>query len=166
MFVCTGPGSYAGLRVGLSTAKTLAYALAIPLAGVGRLAADAAAFGTEPGRRVTAVHTARAVPSLPGPRTACGRTSRWNWRRLGSGPREVLLAGIEAGDLVCGEWTRPPGRYRFERGALWARPQPTRVVAVSRLGWQRLQRRRIDSADSLVPLYLREPAIGPQQPLP
>jgi hypothetical protein len=36
------------------------------------------------------------------------------------------------------------------------------VLAVAALGWQRLSRGDIDLAESLVPLYLREPAIGPQ----
>src|SRR5262245_10724810 len=39
--VCLGPGSYAGLRVGLSTAKALAYGLGVPVLGIGRLEADA-----------------------------------------------------------------------------------------------------------------------------
>ncbi|HEY4685952.1 MAG TPA: tRNA (adenosine(37)-N6)-threonylcarbamoyltransferase complex dimerization subunit type 1 TsaB, partial [Dehalococcoidia bacterium] len=39
VFVCLGPGSYAGLRVGVSTAKALAFALDASLAGVGRLEA-------------------------------------------------------------------------------------------------------------------------------
>jgi hypothetical protein len=40
---------------------------------------------------------------------------------------------------------------------------PERVLAVARLGHQRLNRGETDDPDTLVPLYLRAPAIGPQR---
>ena len=58
--VTTGPGQYGALRTGLATAQGLALALDVPLAGVGRLEADAALHlaSLAPGRIVIAVHDA------------------------------------------------------------------------------------------------------------
>lgn len=43
IIVTTGPGSYTGIRIGVTTAKTLAYTLRIPLIGVSALQLMAAA---------------------------------------------------------------------------------------------------------------------------
>ena len=58
--VTTGPGTYGAVRTGLATAQGLALALDVPLAGVGRLEAEAALYlaTAEAGRTVIAVHEA------------------------------------------------------------------------------------------------------------
>jgi tRNA threonylcarbamoyl adenosine modification protein YeaZ len=53
--VVTGPGSYAGLRVGIATAESLGLALGVPVRGVTTFDAVRGATG---GRTVTSIHPA------------------------------------------------------------------------------------------------------------
>ena len=57
--VSQGPGSYTGLRIGVSTAKGIAYALEIPLISINTLQAMAASQSVAPGDYVVAVLDAR-----------------------------------------------------------------------------------------------------------
>ncbi len=60
--VASGPGSYTGLRIGVSTAKGLCYALGIPLISVDSLYALAKnAFDKYPGKRICAMIDARRM---------------------------------------------------------------------------------------------------------
>jgi tRNA threonylcarbamoyladenosine biosynthesis protein TsaB len=159
--VCMGPGSYAGLRVGLSTAKALAYALGARIAGVGRLAADALPFAVEPGRRVVAVHAAGRAELAYAVYTR-GEDGLIEEMAPRLKPRDRLVEELRRGDIVCGALDDATVQAITEAGGIWSEPHPARVLAVAALGWRRLASGDIDSADSLVPLYLREPAIGPQ----
>jgi tRNA threonylcarbamoyl adenosine modification protein YeaZ len=163
IFVCIGPGSYAGLRVGLSTAKALAYALDIPIAGVNRLEADAALVATPAAGVIVPVHAAGRADLAwaryrPGPDGPVEITPP----RLS--PLDAFLEALVPGDLVCGELGDDLKIVIRARGVLFVDSPLSRVLAVSRIGWRRLRAGTVDSADSLVPLYLREPAIGPQPP--
>jgi tRNA threonylcarbamoyladenosine biosynthesis protein TsaB len=166
VYICIGPGSYAGLRVGLSTAKSLAYGFDAPIVGAGRLAAEALPVVEATGSRVVAVQ-------------AAGR-AELAWAAYGPGeggvcelappqlvPSANFAAVLEPGDAVTGdidhlEATAPTGDALRRGNVKLVRASTARVVAVARLGYQRLARGDVDNADTLVPLYLRAPAIGPQ----
>ncbi len=164
VFVCKGPGGYAGLRAGVSTAKGLAYALGIPLVGVGRLESEAYQHAAYPGA-VCPVHRAgrgqTAWALYQGPAS--------EWREL-IAPRmtspETLLRELSAGALLCGEVSEELAALITSMGRSVDVASPAaslrRAGFLAELGWRRLAQGQSDDAKTLVPLYLREPAIGPQ----
>lgn len=161
VFVCTGPGGYAGVRAGVSTAKGLAYGLEVPLVGVGRLEIEAYAFAAT-GGPVVAVHRA-------------GRSDlAWaayaadpDWRELSPpqlSPSDALAAALPHDALVTGEIEDALAEELAGRGHRVVRGEEAlrHASLLAELGWRRLARSETDDPKSLVPLYLREPAIGPQ----
>lgn len=161
IFVCTGPGGYGGLRVGVSTAKGLAFGLELPLAGVGRLEIEAYAFAAL-GGPVAAVHRAGR-----GELAWAAYAASPDWREL-LAPRlsspDTLAVGMPPDALVTGEVDEALAALLEERGHRIARGAATvrRAALLAELGWRRLQADATDDPKSLVPIYLREPATGPQ----
>jgi tRNA threonylcarbamoyladenosine biosynthesis protein TsaB len=160
--VTTGPGSYAGIRVGLSVAKALAYALDVPIVGVGRLEVDAYQHEAFPGP-ICAVHQA-------GRKELAWAVYGWTdgaWREI-TPPRlsrvETFLADTPPDALFCGEFAQVGEELRRARRRVTsAMASIRRAGFLAELAWQRLTAGTVSDVRSLAPIYLREPAIGPQE---
>ena len=167
VFVCAGPGMYTGLRVGISVAKGLAYAMGIPIAGVGRLELDAYPHAAFPGA-IVAVHRAGRGELA----WACYAGSPW--RELAA-PRlsrpEELADAVQERTLFAGEIGEKLADLLRDRAGERAVLAPAaasvrRAGTLAELGFARLSERGPDDAGSLRPIYLRPPAVRPQEPGP
>lgn len=161
VFVATGPGSFNGLRAGISAAKGLAFSLNIPLVGISTLEAEALPFAFT-GLPLCAIHDAgRGEIAAALYRQADG------WRRL----KEEHLTTVESlcentseKTVFCGEI--PQAAMDHIRASLgdkavipgWEQ-RLRRPGYISYLGWQRLKSDRTDSLVTLQPIYLRQPPI-------
>ena len=162
VFVNRGPGGYAGLRVGISTALALAFALDAEVLGYGRLEADAYPY-LPLGRPVCAVHDAgRGEFAWAVYHAQDGEIGELSPPRIG-GPEEVA-ATVPPGSIVVGELRRfdeplPEGVSRVTGAAV------QRHAAVgAELAWRRFAAGARHSRLALTPLYLREPNItAPRQ---
>jgi tRNA threonylcarbamoyladenosine biosynthesis protein TsaB len=156
--VALGPGSWSGLRVGLSVAKGLALAAGLPILGVSSL--EALAYQQQ----------RRGLPIYPLIRLGRDRFASaefaleaWIARR---GPDhnvslEDLAAEVAGRALFCGDLDdQVRGRLQALLGerALFPSPAATlrRPSFLAELAWQRLQSGEQDDVAALEPVYLGE----------
>jgi tRNA threonylcarbamoyladenosine biosynthesis protein TsaB len=150
VIVGIGPGAFTGLRVGLATAKTLAHALHLPIAGVGTGEALLAAVeegdprpASEPGTDLLLLpagpHDRVEVRPGAAPRLLPGGTDP----RMG--PRDRLVAV----DL--------DGRAPDLAAALGAAARDRLGATLLRLGAARLSAGTTDDPERLVPEYVTLP---------
>jgi tRNA threonylcarbamoyladenosine biosynthesis protein TsaB len=158
-----GPGSYTGLRIGVTAAKTLAYALGVPLVGLDSLEV-LARNAPDTALLVAAVADAQRgdVYAAEFRRQAAGAPLTRVGRTRVEG-RDTWLGGLAAGTLVVG-----PGLDRLGaplpghvvRGTPeMSRPDPLRLLDLAREAW--ISGRR-DDPWALEPLYLRRSAAEEQ----
>jgi tRNA threonylcarbamoyl adenosine modification protein YeaZ len=162
--VATGPGSFNGVRVALTVAKSLCFALGARLAACSTL--DAAAWGyASAGDPVWAMLDAGRgevyAAEYPSPATdAAAWTPVDGYRVLN--PR-ALAERVSGQALFCGEWraeTEATLREALgERARFVSHLSTRRAVWLAELARARLRSARVENPATIEPLYLRKPAI-------
>jgi tRNA threonylcarbamoyl adenosine modification protein YeaZ len=163
IIVALGPGSFNGLRVGVSAAKGLALNLAIPIIGIGTLQATAYSHA-ETGLPICAVQNAgreeiaAAIYKLK-PRKG------WTEIQAEHLTTPALLAGsIKETTLFCGEIKSAVAlelKKLLKSKAVIPSPafQLRRAVFLAELGLKRRAAGQFDNLSTLQPVYLRRPPI-------
>ncbi|MBO4548853.1 MAG: tRNA (adenosine(37)-N6)-threonylcarbamoyltransferase complex dimerization subunit type 1 TsaB [Abditibacteriota bacterium] len=160
--VSLGPGSFTGLRIGITCAKALAFALGIPVAGVPTLKALAKNIGyIRPGSLVCSMIFARADEVY--------------WCLFDSGLQELCEYRIESIDSLLRELEQRPEEMVFAgsgcrkhreqiEAALGSRAgfaDPAcdfaRGLSVNALALERLEAGDSDDPALLVPMYIKKP---------
>lgn len=159
--VAKGPGSFNGLRVGISTAKGLAFCLDIPLLGVSTLEIEAYPFAYT-GFPLHPIHKAGRDEIA----TALYQQVDNEWRCLEKEyltTVEGLCRQIHQKTLFCGEISQDTASTLQQNlGKRAIIPQAValpRVGFLVMLGWQRLSKGERDDLATLQPVYLRSPHI-------
>jgi len=163
IMVAIGPGSFNGLRVGISVAKGLAFSLNIPLVGISTLEAEAYPFAyTE--LPLCPIHKA----GMEQVATALYQQKNGQWLKLEEehlATIDALCQRIKEETLFCGEIPREIADEIRQGLGKQAIIIPQMVSGLSRsgslalLGWQRLCQGKQDNLATLQPLYLRPPHI-------
>jgi tRNA threonylcarbamoyl adenosine modification protein YeaZ len=159
--VAKGPGSFNGLRVGLSTAKGLAFTLHIPLLGISTLEAEAYSFAFT-GLPLRAIHKAGRQELA----TAVFRQKGDEWQCLEAenlATVETLQRRTRQKTLFCGEIPADVARQIQQnlgrRAIICQNNSLSRASCLAILGWRKLSKGEHDDLVTLQPLYLRPPHI-------
>jgi len=160
VYVSAGPGSFTGLRIGITVARTLAWANGVRVVRVPTLEAIA--------------RNALGLPDPPDPLIVLLDAKRGNtyagvFRRIADGYEplgnpaewsvERLAESVPAGTAVVGEGIAYH-REAVDQAGWRVLPEPLhapRAEAVHRLGWARSQAGKFDDPGGLVPIYVRRP---------
>lgn len=162
VIVARGPGSFNALRVGVGTAKGLAFSLGIPVVGIGTLEVEAYP------------HAGAGLPVCPvldagrgEIATAIYQRKRNKWSQLTADhitTVDALCSQITAETIFCGEYIpfiAAQLRRQLEQRAVIppAAGRLRRVGFLAELGYQRLKAGNFDETATLQPIYLRRPSI-------
>ncbi len=160
-----GPGSFTGVRVGVTTAKTLAQVMGKPLVGVGTLDAYASVWMTHD-------DDTRIVPVLPSRREEVYAAIYQNGERIEYPFAEYFYAmqsRLRAMDkvIVTGDARYlTQGRSSGWHGNLMLPQRWTPPEGLAKIAARRLQNGDTDDFLNLVPLYVVAPSISAPKAAP
>ncbi|MCH8054817.1 MAG: tRNA (adenosine(37)-N6)-threonylcarbamoyltransferase complex dimerization subunit type 1 TsaB [Deltaproteobacteria bacterium] len=158
-----GPGSFTGLRIGLSTVKGLAYGSDIPVVGVPTLLAVAARVIDWNGLICPFLDARKKEVYAALFRKRAGTLERLT-EDLASPPERIIhriqSSGSREPCLFIGDGIRVYGdQIKVSLGdrtlLTLGEPYPTTASAVARLGEERFRKKEFGPLGPLVPLYLR-----------
>ncbi len=162
IIVAKGPGSYNGLRVGISTAKGLAFSLGIPIIGISTMEVEAYQ------------HAERGLPICPifnagreEIATAMYQMKGNKWCQLTAEhitTVETLCPQITSKTIFCGEFvpsitTHLKKQLKQKAIVVPSAARLRRAGFLAELGLKRLKAGDYDNPATLQPLYLRGPSI-------
>lgn len=160
VIVAKGPGSFNGLRVGLSTAKGLAFSLSVPIIGISSLEMEAYRHA-ESGLPVCPIFNAGRGEIA----TALYRKKDNQWRRLTPehiATVDALSAETTEKTIFCGEYVATIAnqlKAKLKEKAVIAPDQMRSAVSLIDLAQPRIGAGDYDDPATLQPIYLRRPAI-------
>jgi tRNA threonylcarbamoyladenosine biosynthesis protein TsaB len=163
--VALGPGSFTGLRVGISIAKGLAFGLQVPLLGIPTLDAIALCHSYQPLPIWAVISAGRGRYSVARYAAQCGSIQREGDYALVNAAGLIDLASAMKGEeqrppraLFSGELDAPLAQLLADRlgeRAILALPalNVRRAGFLAELAWRRLQRGEADDTQALAPMY-------------
>ena len=162
IIVARGPGSYNGLRVGISTAKGLAFSLGIPIIGISTLEVAAYQYAAT-GLPICPIFNAGRGEIA----TAIYQMKGNKWRQLTAehiSTAEALCSQITTKTVFCGEYVPLVAaqlREGLKQRAVLLSPAAglRRASFLAELGLKRFKAGDYDNLATLQPLYLRGPSI-------
>lgn len=167
IIVARGPGSYNGLRVGISTARGLAYSLGIPVVGISTLEVEAWQ------------HAGTGLPVCPvlnagreEVATALYQAVDATWTQLEEehlSTLDDLYSGIQVKTVFCGEYVYKIAdelKTKLGDNALIVSPVTglRRPGFLAELGLKRIEAGDFDDTATLQPHYFRGPSITKPNP--
>ena len=164
VIVAKGPGSFNGLRVGLSTAKGLALSLEVPIIGISSLELEAYQHA-ETGLPICPIFNAGRGEIA----TALYQKKANKWQMLV--PEHIttvdnLGSEITTRTIFCGEYVPLIAnqlKKKLKQKAVIAAVELRRASRLVELAKPRLEAGDYDNPATLQPLYLRRPAITQRQ---